>query len=238
LPSEIEVCPVELPGRVSRANEAPLDRIEPLVDALLRALARYFAGPFAFFGYSMGALVAFELARRLVRARLREPLHLFVAARGAPQLMVREQIDWSSLTDRELLAELQRRYRPLPQDVVDDRDLMSLILPMLRADLQLAARYRCAPQPPLRCALTAFGGACDAGVSAAELAAWGENTSGAFGVQQFDGGHFFLETQRDALLHAIRCRLPTGHQPFRSSAPPEFEPRNPTRSSAWKLNEK
>jgi medium-chain acyl-[acyl-carrier-protein] hydrolase len=205
-PRNIEVCAVELPGRVSRAHEAPVDRLEPLVDALLRALARHWDGPFAFFGYSMGALIAFELARRLMRAQLRAPIHLFVAACPAPQLAT-ERVHWSRFSDGELLTELQRRYRPLPSEVLADPGLMSVILPMLRADLQLSDEYRCTPGSPLRCPLTAFGGTHDSAVTPAELAAWAENTSGTFDLQQFEGDHFFLETQRDSLLRAIGRRL-------------------------------
>jgi medium-chain acyl-[acyl-carrier-protein] hydrolase len=206
LTGEVQVCALEFPGRMARLRQPPISRFELLLDTLVRVLAPYLETPFAFFGYSMGALVAFELARRLRREQGREPSHLFVAARPAPHLP-KTTAEWNAMTDDQFLGELQRRYRPMPPAVLADPGMRAMIIRMMRADLSIMDSHDFRQTPRLRCPITALGGHQDPLVSPADLSAWSAHTTGPFDTCSFDGDHFFLESHRSELLKIVRSRL-------------------------------
>src|SRR5439155_1489615 len=81
LPSHVEVCAVQLPGRESRIHEPPMTRMNQLVDSLVPVIAPLLDRPFALFGYSLGAAIAFETARGIKRELGADPLGLFACAR-------------------------------------------------------------------------------------------------------------------------------------------------------------
>jgi len=169
LPSCVEVCPVQLPGRDRRIAEPPFTNVQLLVEAAVAALRPLFDKPFAFFGHSMGALIGFELAH-YVRAELGvSPKHIFASGRRAPQ-MSREQSIYD-LPKEELLAELHR-LKGTPPDVLEHPDLMELMLPLLRADFSLGDTYVFSERPPLSCPITVLGGLLDSHESRAELQAF------------------------------------------------------------------
>jgi medium-chain acyl-[acyl-carrier-protein] hydrolase len=202
LPPEIHVCPVALPGRESRIQETPVTRIAPLVDTLTHALAPYLDLPCAFFGHSMGALIAFELARSLGARGSGAPSRLFVAAYRAPQL-ARRQPPIHHLGREALFRELQRRYDGIPSAILQDDTLSVLFARVLQADMEIIETYAYVPGEPLRCPLSAFGGLEDAEVPREDLGLWREQTSGSFKLRMLPGGHFFLGDAREPLLGAI-----------------------------------
>lgn len=196
LPAEIEVLPIQPPGRESRLREAPVRDMDSLAAALETGLADELdRGPHAFFGHSLGALSAYELARRRRDAGHPEPVHLFVSAHSAPQLPWEDEPlhDMPSDRFRERLRELQGT----PAEVLDHPELMELVEPMLRADFQLNETYLHRPGEPLTTPVTAFGGLEDEDVPASQLAPWAELTRGPFQLRMLRGGHFFLH-DRDA----------------------------------------
>ena len=153
LPSDIEVGAVHLPGREGRLREPALTGLEPLIDVTAEGLKPFLDRPFALFGHSMGALVAFELARRFRAEGWGEPTHLFVSGRRAPQVPPRHP-DIAHLPDAEFVEEIRRRYNGIPDEVLRHPDLLALLLPGLRADLTLIEAYvhrpgRAAPVPGL-----------------------------------------------------------------------------------------
>jgi len=156
----VEICCVQLPGRENRLAERPYlsmsDLIPPLVDAVQSRVDL----PYAFYGHSLGARVAFETARGLRRRGTQQPIHLFAAASPAPQ------IPWpyprmSLLGECEFLAEMQRRYGGVPGPVVEDAELRALLVPTLRADVNLLETYLYEADPPLECGITVIGGGAD-----------------------------------------------------------------------------
>lgn len=204
LPAAVEVSPVLLPGREARIGEPAFDRLPPLVAALDDALAPALDLPYAFFGHSVGALVAFELARALRRRGATPPVHLFVSAHPAPQLPDLDRRH--DLPEDALIAEL-RRFQGTPEEVLDNPELMRLVLPTLRRDFAVAETYEHAPEPPLDCPLTAFGGLADPRAGRAELVPWQKQTRAAFKLRMFPGGHFFLGSHRELVLQAIAGEL-------------------------------
>jgi len=201
----IEVCPLELPGRLARLREAPFSELETMVETLARVLRPILSEPFAFFGYSMGALVAFELARYLRRTGAPTPERLLVAARPAPQLPPRGRA-LHDLSDEALLAEIAGLYGALPEAVLADVAFRAIVVDVLRNDLALLSRYRYREESALGYPIVAFGGRDDPSVSTDELAAWRAHAS-EFTLELFDGGHFFLNANRTRILEEVRRAL-------------------------------
>jgi medium-chain acyl-[acyl-carrier-protein] hydrolase len=191
LPRDIEVCPIQLPGRGTRLIEPPFTRLPCLVEALARALDPLLDKPFAFFGHSLGALIAFELARQIRRQYGVHPVRLFASAGRAPQIPHRAA-PINTLPDGEFLAEL-RRLNGTPRELLDHEELMEVMLPILRADFALYETYLYSSEPPLNCPISAFGGLQDRRVSASDLEAWRSQTSAPFSLRMFPGDHFFLK---------------------------------------------
>lgn len=190
LPPEVDVCPVQLPGRESRLSEPPFDRIGPLVEALAEALSPYLELPFAFYGYSNGALMSFELARELRRRGRRGPEHLFAAACPAPHLPERHpQIH--DLPEEELIREL-RELGGTPEEVLRNRELMTLFVPLVRADSAIHETYVHAEEAPLDAPITAIGGTDDPRAERWEVEAWAAHTRGGFRARFLPGDHFFI----------------------------------------------
>jgi surfactin synthase thioesterase subunit len=202
VPAAIRLMPVQLPGREQRLREQPFAEIEPLVEAAGAALQPHFDRPFALLGQSMGALVAFELARWLRRGGHRQPRCLVVASSAAPQVTSCD--DPIHLLPRsQFLAELQSRYGGVPAAVAEHKELMDLLLPALRADVAVVETYCYQHEPPLEYPVLAIGGTDDHVVSPAKLAAWSEQTAAEFQLKMLPGDHFVLDSQRQTALPAI-----------------------------------
>lgn len=200
LPPEVEVCPVYLPGRERRFREPGHTRLEPLVEELHEALLPHCGLPFACFGHSMGAVIAFELARLLERGGT-TPAWLFVSGRRAPQCPPeREQIH--ALPDAEFVAKL-RELEGTPEEILRDPEMMELVLPVLRTDFAISETYRYREGPPLACPVSALGGTRDAHVGRDDLLAWRDHTRGFFRLRLFPGGHFFLHALQADVLRAV-----------------------------------
>lgn len=190
LPTDVEVCPVQLPGRGTRLTERPFTQLSPLVEALAQALVPLVDRPFAFFGHSLGALISFELARRVRRRYGVHPVHLFVSAGRAPQIAHRGPLI-HTLPEKEFLAEL-RGLNGTPSELLDHKELMEIMLPLLRADFALYETYVYSTEPPLNCPISAFGGLQDRRVIDSDLEAWRAQTSFSFSLLMFPSDHFFL----------------------------------------------
>jgi medium-chain acyl-[acyl-carrier-protein] hydrolase len=201
LPPEIELCPVQLPGRENRLREQPFAHLPALVETLSQILESYLNMPFAFFGHSMGAWIGFELARQLRREKKTGPVQLFVSGRRAPQLPNFETPK-HQLPKSEFIKEL-RRYNGTPELVLREPELMEFFLPLLRADFSILETYIYENEDPLNCSITAFGGIEDNKTSREDLEAWGEQTRRGFRLKMFPGDHFFLKSAREQLLFEI-----------------------------------
>jgi medium-chain acyl-[acyl-carrier-protein] hydrolase len=202
LPADVEVCAVQLPGRETRFKEAPFTRWQPLVSALADLLAANIDRPYALFGHSMGALLAFELARRIRQLDCPAPAHLFAAAHRAPHVPAAEP-PIHALPDAAFRAELRRR-KGTPDLILDNDEMMQALSPMLRADFAICETYTYQAEAPLDCPLSALGGQTDASVPPDHLAEWSALTSSAFESVQLPGGHFFPTTQQASLLEYLR----------------------------------
>ena len=209
LPDTIEFCPILLPGRESRFRDRPFTRMTPLIDELGRALIPWLDRPFALFGHSMGALIAFELARRIRRTAALSPVCLVVSGCRPPRATFLDPGVYA-LPDREFLDRLSRRYRAIPDAVRANAELLELVLPTLRADFELLAEYAYAEEDALTCPILAVGGDKDDTVSVEDVKGWAEYTRGPFTCRIVAGDHFFLKTAESELLAMLAGLVPAG----------------------------
>ena len=206
LPAELEVCAVQLPGREGRWREPPHTRIDTLVAALLPELQPHLDLPFAFFGHSMGGVLAAETTLALSARAGPMPQHLFVSARRAPHLADPDPL-LADLSDADFIAEINRRYGGIPAEVLRDEEMMALVLPGLRADVRALESYRSLPAARIGCPLSVFGGTEDSRASAAQLEAWRELANAGFRMRTFPGDHFYINPRRADVLADISATL-------------------------------
>ena len=216
LPSEVELCGVQLPGREYRLGERAYTRMVPLIQALAEAIYPYLDRPFAFYGHSMGALVSFELARELRRRYDRHPVCLYLAAYRAPQLP-NPNIKIYHLPSEVFKVVL--RADGVPEAILQNEELMQAMLPTLRADYELCDTYEYREEPPLACPFLLFRGLEDVRVSEADLEEWPVHSSAMWSLSMFPGSHLFLHTAQDLLLAEISQHLEMYLNP---SAPTEL----------------
>lgn len=212
-PPQIEVVPVELPGRGRRLATPPLRRLTPLLSSLLPAIERWLDKPFALFGHSMGGIISLELAHLLRETPTSGPAHLLVSGCRAPHMRDKRP-PTHDLSDDAFIQYL-RRLNGTPEEVFQTPELLDLLLPILRADLELyeTYRYETETRAPLACPITVYGGRQDALVNQEQLAGWRGYTTGCFTRRIFTGGHFYFRTNKTALLtNMVQRLLPANDQ--------------------------
>lgn len=203
LAPDFELWHVTLPGRGRRLREPFAREWSSLAQELATAVARDVPAPFALFGHSLGALLAFEVARRLTRAGA-PPAHLVVSGRDAPDSLPDLEVPE---TDDELLRCVDRAYGGVPEQVRGSREVLEYFLPVLRADLELARGYVLRPGVALDCPITAMVGEADPIASLDGLERWGSQTGAGCECHVFPGGHFYLVGEEAAALSTISRRV-------------------------------
>ncbi len=201
LPAGIALCPVELPGHGTRFSEDPMTDAELLIPALVEAIVGKLDRPFAFFGHSLGALIAYLTACHLRDHYGRRPLHLFVSGRRAPN-RASPQPYRHLMADAELSTELETLGGTV-SEVSQNRELMQIILPLMRADFRLTECYRHRENAPLDFPVTAYTGDADVEVPTPEIERWEAVAGRSFRSRIFAGGHFYLNDPR--VLNELLC---------------------------------
>lgn len=201
----VEVFPVELPGRLTRLREPPIERMEPLALLLSEEIRPHLDRPYALFGHSLGGLVGFEVARRLRVAGAPPPSALIVAAVLPPHSSPPGG-GLHARSDEDLIAELGK-LNGTPAEVLANRELLDFLLPVLRADLAVMETYEHQPDRPLECPIHVFGAEDDPLVPPSRLSGWSRHTTARVSVSVRPGGHFFLQQDPGSLLDALRASI-------------------------------
>jgi medium-chain acyl-[acyl-carrier-protein] hydrolase len=207
LPTALDIFPIQLPGRENRFREAPLTQILRMAEILARELQPYLDRPYILYGYSLGALIAFELARQLRREKVTPAVALYALARPAPHL-AQSRSPLHQLPDDAFLIELTSRFNGMSSAILQDRELMELLLPALRADITALETYVYQAEAPLDCPICAFGGNLDATAKEDSLRPWQLHTSRSFELKILQGDHFFFRNNQQSILQSISAQIP------------------------------
>ncbi len=205
LGNAIELQVAQLPGRGSRLMEAPDYDWQELVARLTDAVADLSERPFAFYGHSLGALVAFEVTRELRRRGLPGPRCLWASGAEGPRTRTIKR--WMSvLPDDELIRALHH-YGGTPAELLADWEMMELLLPALRADFGLNEHYRYRPEPPLALPIRIVRGDADPYVEGDRAAGWALETTVGVTEHVYAGDHFFIYPHRVAIAKLVVAEL-------------------------------
>lgn len=206
LPASVELLAIQLPGTESRVRETPLEAITDMVAQLAPLIVARSELPFAFFGHSLGAVLAFEVTRALRRAGARMPMALMVSGRRGPRIPDRHA-PLRHFPDHEFVRQIDARYGGIRHEVFQHPDLMALLLPGLRASITALETHQFEDEPPLSCPLVALGGASDPMAPEADIDAWREETLGPFTSRTFPGDHFYLLHHPDPVIAEVVATL-------------------------------
>lgn len=210
LPSWLEVLPVELPGHGMRLGEPPIPTLLPLIEALLLGLAPWMDRPFALFGHSMGALIAFEATRVLRQRRQALPFLLAVSGYRAPHLPDPED-PIGALAEPDMLARLTR-LGGMPPEVLQSRELLQLLIPVFRADFNITDAWVSPDEPPLTVPMLVLGGLSDPRAPRPTIEAWARHAAGPLTIALYPGDHFFHRATPGPVLQRLADEL-TRHAP-------------------------
>ena len=201
-----EALPVQLPGRENRLRERPFTSWDELLSAMVKTLGLEMYGAWAVFGHSFGGLLAYEFARAAVRDGYQQPEAVFVSACRPPDVTTRFSRTLYTLSDDELVAELEN-LGASPNPVLADPETRKIVLPSVRADIQLCETYSHVSDDVLEAPIIAFSGDNDPHADGAEMRRWREFTPGEFFQYTVPGGHFFLKSQSNLLASHVKTRL-------------------------------
>ncbi|WP_246844226.1 type I polyketide synthase [Hydrocoleum sp. CS-953] len=209
LPPEIEVLPIQLPGRQRRLQEQPFTDFASLIEVLADVLSPYLDKPFAFFGHSMGAFIAFELAYFLEEKHNLKPMQLFLSGVVPPS-------DNTLLEKIESLSEAERlnyllEISEIPKTISEDPSLFNELMNIFKADFQLLKSYyyHYVEKKPLNCPISSFSGVDDNTLSDRQLSHWSEYTNSNLKIDRIPGKHMFmfLKDSQKLLLELISQEL-------------------------------
>ncbi len=205
LPANVELVAVRLPGRETRIREKPFTRLTDVVKEVSGILRPFFRHPFAIFGHSVGALTAYELTQHIRQTTDYQPVHLLLSGhRAAHRPPINPPFHH---LDEATFLERVKNFDGTPAAFFEQKELVELMLPCLRADFEVWETYQYSPHQPLDIPLTIYGSDGDSEAKLADFEAWKQHTTGAFKLHMFNGGHFYFQKDLPAFLNLISQTL-------------------------------
>ena len=202
----LKIIPVEYPGRGSRVMEPQAAGIHELVDDLYHRVSNSIDhSDYAIYGHSMGGLVGYLLARKLIDRNHRLPLHLFITGASAPSSPARAAVARHSLPRKELIEEL-KRLDGTPDELLYNEDLLEYISPIVRADFKICEEYQYVQLPPLKIPFTVVTGEQE-GIETADVHLWQKETECDVDFIKMPGRHFFIFQEPNAIMNIISEKL-------------------------------
>ncbi|OCQ21030.1 hypothetical protein A7985_14700 [Pseudoalteromonas luteoviolacea] len=197
LSDDIQVVAVQPPGRSNRFFEPAFDSMGALIDDLLPRFIEQIDGQYMIFGHSLGSRVAYELITRLKKRGVQLPEHFFASGSRAAHLPCHDH-EYHEMKDEAFIKKLEE-LNGTPKEVLENKELVNMILPTLRADFKIADSYR-AEMKKLPCSATIYSGRLDSSISMENLKAWRELFAEINAVKIFPGDHFFINSSEDMVL--------------------------------------
>ncbi|WP_143870278.1 thioesterase II family protein [Catenovulum sediminis] len=204
LKDNIDLALVQLPGRGARFSEPAINDIELLSEQLFAAIRPHFSKPYFIFGHSMGGMLAYELVKRIEQAHLPMPQQLILSATRPPQVAYQDKT--YHLPQAEFVEKL-KTLNGTPDEILQNKELMALLLPMLKADFELAENFYQPNPTKIHCPTHVLCGTQDTRVPKKMLSKWSEVIAANCQFSEIPGGHLFLETATEALLRVINTEL-------------------------------
>jgi medium-chain acyl-[acyl-carrier-protein] hydrolase len=206
LAPEIEVCPIQPPGRENRYSEKVITDAYEMANAIAAQMLPFIDRPYAIFGHSMGALLSFEITKVLQSQKKRPPEILFLSAHRAAHLP-RKRDPLHALPDSQFIESL-KQYGGFPEEILNNQEFIDFILPTMRSDMTLCDLYTFKQsETPIMTPLEMYAGEDDREAGPSEMSAWSEHTSSESNLTTFKGGHFFLRTHSQEVLEKIAFRI-------------------------------
>lgn len=201
----INVYSLQLPGRGSRFNEALMEDMQDIVKEALQAIVPLMRKPTVFFGHSMGARIAYETAHHLRALGYPEPRHVICSASPPPGTSSVTHPK-HQMSDPELLQHI-KEMEGTPKQIIENKEFMDLLLPILRADYKVIETYQLPSRQKLRCSASVFYGDSDVALLKNDLASWEALFSGCVDEMKFNGGHFYFENGFSELVRQINLKV-------------------------------
>ena len=205
--SYIELLPIELAGRGKRIAERNYNSIDDAVEDVFNIVRSDLTnGAYALFGHSLGSMVAFELAYKIMQEKLPLPAHIFFSGRGAPDAAWHENEKFHLLPEKEFRSEIIK-LGGIPREVFQEEELLDLVFSLLREDYKIAESYKYnSKEILLPCDITILASLDDEAIPE-EIEAWKDHTSRKCDIVYFDGGHFFIKESKDQLIKIVNEKL-------------------------------
>jgi medium-chain acyl-[acyl-carrier-protein] hydrolase len=203
--NDIELISLQPPGRSYRLQETPFNDMEKLIDDLMQVLPSILDKPYVIFGHSLGSRIGFELIHRCQSLGLRLPDHFIASGSRGPQVPCLEEQSYH-LPDDQFILKL-KEMDGTPEELLNSKELMALLLPMIKADFQIAETYRFSGNLLLDIPISVFGGTDDDKVNYQNLEAWQQYFSQPTNITLFSGGHFFINSHQTEVVDLVNTVL-------------------------------
>ena len=196
---EIELVAIQLPGRSERMFEEAFTDMDALVETIYRQIASTLHEPFAFFGHSMGGVIAYALTKKIESYSRYRPVFTIISATKPIEVLNQNR---KHMLDDKALIEMLKTYKASPEAVLESKELMDLLLPTIRADYQLIETYKAPVGKALETPLILFN--CEEDMPKETICAWQKYFKYDAKYITFEGGHFFIHSQGDKMVREIR----------------------------------